>query len=276
MTSTTSRLVWQQRLYNSMQGTSTDEQYVMAPETREREGEFDGRHLRRTKAAQRLAGRASSDCTSALKTHGVGTSTKVLVDLSCVLWSSEKNSVATLWCSESELVEGEALSTSSFDTLAGGAGESECSDAQLLLEVDESDIVGDGSNENNGVLGGVGLAVSNFSADSADADGSAVGSALIQTAQNNPVKFAVRSSGEEAVELDLQAKYQNLGINSVLTRERKLSSKRRYGSLLFGSDLFPFFTWWWTELREERSSMYGSSRHVLTESSRDEAALPSI
>jgi len=131
---------------------------------------------------------------------GVGTSTKVLVDLSCVLWSSEEDGVATLWCSESELVEGEALSTGSFNTLTSGSGESECSDAQLLLEVDESDIVGDGSNENNGVLGGVGLAVRDLSADSADTDGSAVGSGHIQSLEDDLVELAVRSSGEESVE----------------------------------------------------------------------------
>ena len=131
------------------------------------------------------------------------TETKVLVDLSSVLGSSEEDGVATLWCSEGELVQSQAFTTGSLDSLTSSSGESECGDAELLLEVDKSDIVGDGSDNDDGLLGGVGLAVCDLSGDLADAQGSSVASGHVQSLQDGLVEVAVRSAGEKAVELDL-------------------------------------------------------------------------
>ena len=202
------RLVCLQRPRFGMQGRSLDSKRAQT----DNEGSFCGRPcptLKREEGRETrgpcfaaLASCNSNDCTLK-QTHGVRTETKVLVDLSSVLGSSEKNGVATLGCSKGELVQSQAFTTGSLDSLAGSSGEPECGDAELLLEVDKSDIVGDGSNNDNGLLGGVGLAVSDLSGDLADAQGSSVGSTLIQALQNCLVKVAVGPSGEESVELDL-------------------------------------------------------------------------
>lgn len=164
-------------------------------------------------------------CVGTLKTHGVRTETEVLIDLSGVLGSSEKDGVAALGCSEGELVEGEALAAGSLDALAGGAGEAESGDAQLLLQVDQTDIVGDGADDDDGVLGRVGLAVGNLTADPRNADGSSVGAALVQSAEDGLVEFAVGSSSEEAVELDPVD--SSMSILDRTLKEGKTNSKRR-------------------------------------------------
>lgn len=91
--------------------------------------------------------------------------TEMLVCLSGVFWSSEENGVGTLWRTQSELIESQALATGSFNSLSSSAGESECGNRQLLLEVDQTNIIGDGADEDDGVLGWVGLAVCDLTSD---------------------------------------------------------------------------------------------------------------
>jgi len=130
----------------------------------------------------------------------------VLVDLSCVLWSSEEDGVASFWCSKSEFVQRQAFSTGSLDSLLCSLCESEGSDRQFLLEVDQSCIVGDGSNDNDGLLGRVGFAVCHLSRDARYGYGWSVGSALKKSLQDDLVEAAVGSSSKEAVELDEEEK----------------------------------------------------------------------
>lgn len=162
-------------------------------------------------------------------THGVGSGTEMLVDLSCVLWSSEEDGVASFWCSESEFIECQAFSTSSLDSLLCSLCESESSDRQFLLEVDQSCIVGDCSYDNDGLLGWVGFAVCHLARDAGYGYRWSVGSALKESLEDDLVEAAVGSSSEEAVELHgivyisiiCFQFYQSCCIEFTLTRRRR-------------------------------------------------------
>lgn len=140
-------------------------------------------------------------CKAREQTHGVGAESEVPVNLSGVLGSSEEDGVASLWCTERELVERQALSSCSLDPLLCRLCEPECGNRELLLQVDEPDIVRDGADDDDGVLAGVGFTVSDLARDARYADGWTVGLAHKKALEDDPVELAVCSAGEEAVEL---------------------------------------------------------------------------
>lgn len=76
---------------------------------------------------------------------------EVLDSLASVLWSSEEKSVASLWCAESELIEGEGLTASLQDTGTSSGSEAESSHADLW-DGQETVVIGDGSNNNDSPL----------------------------------------------------------------------------------------------------------------------------
>lgn len=90
----------------------------------------------------------------------VGAHTEVLGGLPGVPLATEQDGVGTSGRTERELVEGDSLTTGLEDALLRGLGEAEGSDGQLG-DLDETDVIGDGANNNDGlgltVGGGSGL-----------------------------------------------------------------------------------------------------------------------
>lgn len=80
------------------------------------------------------------------------THTKVSDSLSGVSWASDDQSVLTLWSSGGQLVQGDGLTTSLEDGGLGAGSELQSSDSSLR-ELEKSGVVGDGTNNNNGLLG---------------------------------------------------------------------------------------------------------------------------
>jgi hypothetical protein len=61
--------------------------------------------------------------------------------------TSQKKDVLSSWGELGQLIESEGASLSSFDSLSGSCGEPESSDLKSLGDVQESDIIGDCSND---------------------------------------------------------------------------------------------------------------------------------
>ena len=80
--------------------------------------------------------------------------TEVLDSLTGVLWSTEEEGVASGWGAESELIQGEDLTTGSQDAGTGSGGEAERSNAELWNS-QETVVVGDGTDDNNGLVVGL-------------------------------------------------------------------------------------------------------------------------
>lgn len=82
----------------------------------------------------------------------VRTEAEVSDSLSSVSWASDKDGVLTLRGSQSQLVQGDSLTTSLENLGLGAASESQSSDGGLW-NLQQSDVVGDGTNNNNSLLG---------------------------------------------------------------------------------------------------------------------------
>ena len=80
----------------------------------------------------------------------VGAHAEVLDGLPGVPLAPEQDGVGTSGRTERELVEGDSLTTGLEDALLGGLGEAEGSDGQLG-DLEETDVVGDGANNNDGL-----------------------------------------------------------------------------------------------------------------------------
>lgn len=79
------------------------------------------------------------------------TETEVSDSLSGVSWASEDDGVLTLWSSDSQLVQGDSLTTSLDDSSLGRGGESQSGDGDLR-DIQQSDVVGDGTNNNDSLV----------------------------------------------------------------------------------------------------------------------------
>lgn len=140
----------------------------------------------------------------------VGTETEVLDGLAGVLLATDEDGVGTSRGASSELVKGEALTTSSLDTSTGSVGESESSDRELG-KLENSVVVSDGTNNNNG-LGGLGGRSGNTTLrlgqvdNTRDRNRGLVDLGHVKSAENGLVESAVSSAGEEAVKLLFQGK----------------------------------------------------------------------
>lgn len=81
----------------------------------------------------------------------VRTETKVSNGLSGVSWTSDKDGVLTLRSSQSQLVQGDSLTTSLQDSSLGTSSESQSGDSGLW-GLQQSEVVGNGTNDNDGLL----------------------------------------------------------------------------------------------------------------------------
>lgn len=81
----------------------------------------------------------------------VRTEAEVSDSLSGVSWASDDDGVLTLRSSDSQLVQGDSLTTSLDDSSLGRGGESQSSDGGLR-DVQQSDVVGDGTNNDDGLV----------------------------------------------------------------------------------------------------------------------------
>lgn len=80
----------------------------------------------------------------------VGTETEVLDGLAGVLGSTEEDGVGSSRRAEGELVEGEALTTSGQNASAGASSEPQSGDGELG-HFQHSSVIGDGSDNDNGL-----------------------------------------------------------------------------------------------------------------------------
>jgi len=91
---------------------------------------------------------------------GVRAEAEVLHGLARVLGATEKDNVGAGRGTESELIEGKALTAGLDNAGAGGGSEAECADAHFR-ELEQAGVIGDASDGGNGLalilLGGSGL-----------------------------------------------------------------------------------------------------------------------
>ena len=111
--------------------------------------------------------------------------------------TSQEEGVFTSWGSESELIESQALTTSSDDSLSCLFSESQSADSELG-DGQESDVVGNGGDDDDGLIFST-LEVLN---DSGNADGISDDSRLVKSSEDGLVECRVGSSGQELVESD--------------------------------------------------------------------------
>lgn len=120
----------------------------------------------------------------------VGTEAKVLNGLPGVLWSTEQEGVASGRSTESQLIQGQSLTSSSSNASAGSGSEAESGNTELW-DGQKTVVIGDSSNDDDGLvvrlLGGVG-------SDSRDGDWRSVDAGHKKTTQNNLVELGVGSA----------------------------------------------------------------------------------
>lgn len=80
----------------------------------------------------------------------VGTHAEVLDSLAGVLGTAEQQGVAAGGGTQSELIQGEGLTTGSQNASAGSGGEAQSSDAQLG-DLEKTVVISDGANNNDGL-----------------------------------------------------------------------------------------------------------------------------
>ena len=81
----------------------------------------------------------------------MGSETEVLNGLTGVLRTSKEQGVASGWCSKSQLIQSQSLSSGSNNACTSGSGEAESSNAELWYS-QQSVVVGDASNNHNGLV----------------------------------------------------------------------------------------------------------------------------
>ena len=118
-----------------------------------------------------------------------------------LLDTSQQDSVLSSWSLQSELVESQALTTSSDDSFSGLFSESEGTDSQLW-DGEESDVVGDGGNSDNDGVVGLSLEVLDVLDDSGDTDWITIGVRLVKSLEDGFIEGRVSSSGQEFIESD--------------------------------------------------------------------------
>lgn len=119
----------------------------------------------------------------------VGSETEMLEGLSGVLWSSEENGVASSWGSESQLIQGQSLTTGCENAGTGGSSEAESSNADLW-DGKETVVIGDGTNDDNGSL----LLAVGLGCDSGDRNGRSVDAGHKKSAEDNLVEGGFSSA----------------------------------------------------------------------------------
>jgi len=139
-------------------------------------------------------------------------STEVLDGLPDVPLSPQQNGVATGRSPQSELVQGQSLTTVGDDPVPGGSGEAQGGDGELA-DLGETLVVEDLSDNNDG-LGTVGVLALGLLDDSRDGDRGSVDPGHKEPLEDGPVEPRVGPSGEESVELDQQEEVGVLTLGS--------------------------------------------------------------
>ena len=157
----------------------------------------------------------------------MGTETEVLVGLPGVLGTSEEEGVGTGRGAESELVEGDGLTTGGLNASAGSGGEPESGDRDLG-DRKETVIVGDGTDNNDGavvVLGVllVDVGVASVTRDLAQGHRGAVHLGHEQAAEDDLVEGRIGTTRQEAVKLHKELNVDIVALGRLLIY-RELSS----------------------------------------------------
>ena len=99
----------------------------------------------------------------------MGTETEVLEGLAGVLGATEQQGVAAGRGTQSQLIEGQGLTTGGDDAAAGGSSESQGSDGHLR-DLEEAVVVGDGADNDDGLA----LLVADLALDAGQGNGGSV------------------------------------------------------------------------------------------------------
>lgn len=110
--------------------------------------------------------------------------------------SADQDGVGALGSTESKLVKGEALAAGGRDAGAGSLGEAEGADGELG-NLDEADIVGDGSDEDGGLF----LLALHEVCETRERQRRVVDAGHEQPLEDDLVELGTSSPGQEAVEL---------------------------------------------------------------------------
>lgn len=125
----------------------------------------------------------------------------MLDGLARVAGTTEEEGVGTGRLAERKLVKSEALSSGLLDTGTGSAGEAEGGDRELG-NLDETKVVGDGTDGDNGVLVGVGLVrLGDLTGNARDRKRGSVDLRLVQPPQDDLVEPRLSLASQESVEL---------------------------------------------------------------------------
>jgi hypothetical protein len=129
----------------------------------------------------------------------VGAEAEVLDRLTCVLWSSKEQGVASSGGAESQLIQSQDLPSSSENAGTSGGGEAKSSNAELR-DGKESVVVSDGANDHNSALVIITGLVRN---DSRDGDGGSVDTGHKESAEDDLVEGGLGSACQERVSIDI-------------------------------------------------------------------------
>lgn len=119
--------------------------------------------------------------------------TEMLDSLTRVLWSSEEKGVSTGWSSQGELVESESLTAGGDDASTSGGGELEGGNGDLWNS-QETVVIGNGANDDNGLSVDLGLFVADKSVDAGEGDWWAVDLGHEKSAEDDLVEARVGSA----------------------------------------------------------------------------------
>lgn len=131
----------------------------------------------------------------------VGAHAEVLEGLTSVLGAAEQEGVASGRRTQSQLIQRQALAASSDNTSTGGGSESQGSDRDLG-DLEETVVVGDGADNNDGLVGLV--ATGDLGLDARERNRRAVNARHKQAAQDNLYRFQALEGHTVQVNLDLE------------------------------------------------------------------------
>lgn len=126
----------------------------------------------------------------------------MLNSLAGVLTTTQQDSVGSSRCTQSELIKGQALSTSLQDAGTSSLGEAQGADSHFGQSVQEAVIIGNGADKN----GNLSLAlVAHLTDDAADGHWRAINARHEQTLEDNFVEGCLRTTRQKAIQLDEQS-----------------------------------------------------------------------
>lgn len=138
----------------------------------------------------------------------VGAETEVTDGLTSIAGTTEEEGVAASRSTASKLVDGDGLTTSLHDTGTGTLGETESGNGDLLRGLEETVVVGDGTDNNDGLASGA--RTGNGARDASNRDRGAVGLRKEKLPQDDLVELGIRTAGQEAVKLHKQTQVRVL------------------------------------------------------------------